>query len=108
MVTTNELLTDYARIIDEQREEIKKFRLALSQIADNIGNGSVVSPEASIEFMTADLPNEVKLVCENYRREIEILKTRNEKLSKRNPTTEEALAQYHWLKENSQRNKKDV
>ena len=29
----------------------------------------------------------------------------NEKLTKRHPTKEEALAQYHWLKENSTRNK---
>ena len=36
---------------------------------------------------------------------IKQLKERNEKLSKRHPTTEEALAQYHWLKQNSQRNK---
>ena len=33
------------------------------------------------------------------------LEERNKKLSKRHPTTEEALAQYHWLKENSKRNK---
>ena len=36
---------------------------------------------------------------------IKQLKDRNEKLSKRHPTTEEALAQYHWLKNNSRRNK---
>lgn len=42
---------------------------------------------------------------EKLRTEIEKLKARNEKLSKRHPTTEEALAQYHWLKENSKRNK---
>ena len=29
----------------------------------------------------------------------------NEKLSKRHPTKEEALAQYNWLKANSKRNK---
>lgn len=41
-----------------------------------------------------------ELVLENTR-----LKERNEKLSKRHPTKEEALAQYQWLKENSKRNK---
>lgn len=36
---------------------------------------------------------------------IKQLKDRVEKLSKRHPTKEEALAQYHWLKANSRRNK---
>lgn len=72
-------------------EENMKLRNALSQVATNLRNGSVVSPEASIEFMTVDLPNEVKLVIDQLR--------------KRYPTKEEALAQYHWLKENSKRNK---
>jgi hypothetical protein len=86
-------------------EENEKLRDALSLIATNIGNGSVVSPNASLEFLTKDLPNEVKLACVSYRREIELLKARNEKLSKRHPTQEEALAQYHFIKERSQRNK---
>jgi len=41
-----------------------------------------------------------ELVLENTR-----LKEQNVKLSKRHPTTEEALTQYHWLKANSKRNK---
>ena len=86
-------------------EENEKLRDALSLIASNIGNGSVVSPKASMEFLTKDLPNEVKLACINYKREIELLKARNEKLSKRHPTKEEALEQYHFIKERSQRNK---
>ena len=36
---------------------------------------------------------------------IKELEERNNKLSKRHPTKEEALAQYQWLKENSTRNK---
>jgi hypothetical protein len=104
-INRNDLLKDYSRIIDEQIEEIKALREGLSLAASNIGNGSGASPKASLEFLTVEVPAEIKLVCENYRREIEYLKARNEKLSKRNPTTEEALAQYHWLKENSQRNK---
>jgi hypothetical protein len=58
-MTRDKLLEDYARIIDEQREEISR------------------------------------------------LKARIEKLSKRNPTKEEAIAQYHFIKERSQRNKND-
>ena len=96
---------DKQKIIDEQREEIKVLREGLSLAASNIGNGSGASPQASLEFLTVEVPAEIKLVCENYRREIKFLKDQNEKLSKRHPTTEEALAQYHWLKENSKRNK---
>ena len=42
----------------------------------------------------------IKLEEENAK-----LKERNAKLSKRHPTKEEALEQYHWLKQNSSRNK---
>ena len=72
-------------------KENMKLREALSQVATNLRNGSCVSPEASLEFLTVDLPNEVKLVIDQLR--------------KRHPTKEEALAQYNWLKENSTRNK---
>ena len=91
--------------IKRLEEENKKLREGLSLAASNIGNGSGASPQASLEFLTVEVPAEIKLVCENYRREIKFLKDQNEKLSKRHPTTEEALAQYHWLKENSKRNK---
>jgi hypothetical protein len=36
---------------------------------------------------------------------IKALEERNEKLSKRHPTKEEALAQYEFIKQRSQRNK---
>ena len=42
---------------------------------------------------------------ENLQKEIARLQERNEKLSKRHPTKEKALAQYEWLKANSKRNK---
>jgi regulator of replication initiation timing len=85
--TNSSLLEENDALIKENM----KLRQALSQVATNLRNGSVVSPEASIEFMTVDLPNEVKLVIDQLR--------------KRHPTKEEALAQYNWLKENSTRNK---
>jgi hypothetical protein len=44
---------------------------------------------------------------ENLQKEIARLQERNEKLSKRHPTKEEALAQYEWLKANSKRNKNE-
>ena len=52
--------------------------------------------------------NRIRLIIEEnekLKEENEKLKQRVEKLSKRHPTKEEALAQYHWLKENSRRNK---
>jgi len=50
-------------------KERDALRQALSQIATNLGNGSVVSPDASLEFITTDLANEVKVYCESLRRE---------------------------------------
>jgi len=85
--TVSSLLKENEALIEENT----KLRNALSQVATNLRNGSVVSPEASIEFMTVDLPNEVKLVID--------------KLRKRHPTKEEALAQYEFIKANSTRNK---
>lgn len=85
--TVSSLLKENEALIEENT----KLRNALSQVATNLRNGSVVSPEASIEFMTVDLPNEVKLVID--------------KLRKRLPTKEEALAQYEFIKANSTRNK---
>jgi hypothetical protein len=85
--TVSSLLKENEALIEENTN----LRKALSQVAVNLRNGSCVSPEASLEFLTVDLPNEVKLVIDQLR--------------KRHPTKEEALAQYNWLKENSTRNK---
>ena len=53
--------------------ELAAMRQALSQVATNLGNGSVVSPDAGVEFMTKDLPKEVGLYCEKLRRELEAM-----------------------------------
>jgi len=53
----------------------------------------------------ADIIDQQKEEIDKLKAEIYDLKQRNEKLSKRHPTTEEAIAQYHWLKANSKRNK---
>jgi hypothetical protein len=71
-VNMHDLVKDYARLIDGQREEIKTLRQVISDIAANLGNGSTVSTEASIEFIK-ELPEEVKLVCNGLRKEISIL-----------------------------------
>ena len=58
----------------KQREELKEenvvLRLALCDIATNLGNGSSISPAASLPFIK-ELPHEVKLVCDGLRKELE-------------------------------------
>lgn len=71
-INIHDLVKDFARLIDGQREEIKTLRQVISDIAANLGNGSTVSTEASIEFIK-ELPKEVKLVCAGLRKEIAIL-----------------------------------
>ena len=58
-------------------------------------HSSYVSEKKDGEFVKFD---DVELIVNDLLKKIEVL-------SKRHPTTEEALAQYHWLKENSKRNK---
>jgi t-SNARE complex subunit (syntaxin) len=61
-INIHDLVKDYARLIDGQREEIKTLRKVIADVANNLGNGSAVSTEASIEFIQ-EVPKEVKLVC---------------------------------------------
>lgn len=49
------------------KEENQKLRKVISQIANNLGNGSAVSEEASIEFIE-ELPKEVELVRKEWTR----------------------------------------
>jgi predicted nucleic acid-binding Zn-ribbon protein len=73
------------------------------QIADNISDEEV--------FLINDYKHLVKILHERIlklEQENAQLKERNEKLSKRHPTTEEAIAQYHRLKANSKRNKNGI
>ena len=56
----------------------------------------------------SDIIDQQKQEIEKLKAEIYDLKERNKKLSKRHPTKEEALEQYHWLKQNSRRNKDGV
>jgi hypothetical protein len=46
---------------EDLEEEIGRLRKVISQIAENLGNGSTVSEESSIGFIE-ELPKEVKLV----------------------------------------------
>ena len=120
------------KILEEDKkilqDEIVALRAVISKISCNLGNGSVVSEDllkdvarydngyhSMIQYPNGDYvkyADVVDLFKKSYEEEIEKLKAeiaslkqRNEKLSKRHPTTEEALAQYHWLKANSKRNK---
>lgn len=63
-----DLFKPYAKIIDDLREENSVLRQVISDIATNLGNGSVVSVEASLPFIK-ELPHEVKLVCDGLRKE---------------------------------------
>jgi hypothetical protein len=72
-------------------------------LADNILNGD--------EFLINDYKLLVKELHDRILKleeENTQLKERNVILSKRHPTKEEAIAQYHWLKQNSKRNKDGV
>jgi hypothetical protein len=69
LVQITDLVKDYAKIIDELREENRVLRQALSDIASNLGNGSTVSVEASLPFIK-ELPHEVKLVCDGLRKDL--------------------------------------
>jgi hypothetical protein len=70
------LAANAAYWLKKYKEENQKLREGLSLVASNIRNGSGASPQASVEFLTVDVPAEVKLVCQNYRTEIEFLKAK--------------------------------
>jgi hypothetical protein len=60
------------KVLEEDKKilqvEIVALRAVISKIACNLGNGSVVSEEASLEFIQM-LPDEVKLVVEDHKRQ---------------------------------------
>jgi hypothetical protein len=119
-MTRNQLISDYGEIIDNQREEIARLKTQkenmlkeFREIEQMLGkalhypwfkddqenfpgtteaDGVVIAgPTWGVAMHAANTINE--------------LKERVQKLSKRHPTKEEALAQYHFIKERSQRNK---
>ena len=121
-------LIDYAAIIDRCKKESQEIEQILGKALGypwykddpkNFPNateadGVCVAPNtaASLAMHAADNMKMMGIrelykqrIIDEQREDIARLKERNEKLSKRHPTTEEALAQYHWLKENSKRNK---
>lgn len=51
--------------------ENRALREGCSKIARSIGNGSAISPDASVDFLTNALADEVKLVCDDLRRQIQ-------------------------------------
>lgn len=50
--------------------ELAAMRKAMSQVATNIGNGSFASPDASPEWLTKEVPEEVRLYCARLRGEL--------------------------------------
>jgi hypothetical protein len=85
-ININDLVKDFARIINGQRKEIDTLTEERNMTRDQ-------------------LLKDYARIIDEQREEILKLKERIAILSKRHPTTEEAIAQYHWLKENSKRNK---
>jgi len=56
-------------------DENRRLRMVVSRVATAIGNGSACSQEASIGFMEV-IPDEVALVVDRLRREIEVMRDR--------------------------------
>lgn len=66
--------------VESLTEENSRLRVALSRVVNNIGNGSSVSTEASIEFLEA-IPNEVKSVISRQKQIIHQLNAQVDQLS---------------------------
>ena len=66
--TDKEAILCLTKEVENLHEENSRLRVALSKVASNLGNGSVVCTEASLEFLE-EIPREVKLVCDRLRRE---------------------------------------
>lgn len=119
-MTRDQLILDYGEIIDNQREEIailktqkekmlKEFREIEQMLGKALNYPWFKDDQENFPGTTeadgvvVDGPTwGVALHAVNT---INELKEKVQKLSKRHPTKEEALAQYHRLKENSTRNK---
>lgn len=119
-MTRDQLIEDYSKIIDNQKREIvnlKKQRDKMWQEFHEIEQ--ILGKALDYPWFKDDqenFPGSTKAdgvitagptwaVAMHAADRINELKERLTKLSKRHPTKEEALAQYHFIKERSQRNK---
>lgn len=68
-VAVKAIVADLLALAKQLETENRQFRNGCSQIAANLGNGSAASPDASVGFLTDGLANEVKLYCEDLRKE---------------------------------------
>jgi hypothetical protein len=50
--------------------ENRALREGCAKIAASIGNGSAISPDASVDFLTNALADEVKLYCHDLRQQM--------------------------------------
>ena len=107
MMDRDTLIKDYAAIIDKSRKESEEIEQILGKAlgypwyTDDPKNFPTAT-EAHGVCVGIETAWSLAMIAADRIRELE---ERNKKLSKRHPTKEEVLAQYHWLKENSQRNK---
>ena len=70
---TKEKETDRDRALYLCRQlerENRALREGCAKIAASIGNGSAISPDASVDFLTNALADEVKLVCHDLRQQM--------------------------------------
>ena len=56
--------------VERLRAENQQLREGLSLVAKNIGNGAFASPDASLDWLTKEVPAEVKLYCQRLRDEL--------------------------------------
>lgn len=77
-VAIKAIVTDLLALSKKLETENRQFRHGCSQIAASLGNGSAASPDASVGFLTDALANEVKLYCEDLRRQAAIGKRKAE------------------------------
>lgn len=61
---------DMTSLARELERENTALREGCSKIAAALGNGSAISPKASVDFLTNALANEVKLYCEDLRAQV--------------------------------------
>jgi hypothetical protein len=115
----SQLIKDYAEIIDNQVEEIRRLKEVKDKMLQEFHNIEQILGKALGYPWSKDDPKNFPLATEKdgvtigaetawslamqAADKIKDLKERNEKLSKRHPTKEEAIAQFHFIRNRSKR-----
>lgn len=111
----DQLIKEYAAIIDQQTEEILRLKGVRDKMLEEFHQIEQILGKAlgypwfkndQKNFPEATEQDGVCVGAEVAWSLAEKAAERIKKLSKRHPTTEEALAQYHFIKQNSRRHRK--